>query len=103
MCAQFAEDQLLLTTSKLVRTDKRVADIYAIITKKQENGIRLLGELKEKLTAEVTVIAQDELKALVWVCAFNNYELASKVTEILFFEKKKEGSTSPLPKADIKP
>ena len=35
-------------TSKLVRTDKRVADIYAVIEKKQENGIRLPNELREK-------------------------------------------------------
>ena len=55
----------LLTTSKLVRTDKRVADIYAAIVKKQENGIRLLGELKERLTVEVTAIPQEEMKALV--------------------------------------
>ena len=33
----------LLTTSKLARTDAHVADIYAVITKKQGNGIRLLG------------------------------------------------------------
>ena len=55
----------LPTTSKLVRTDKRVADIYTVIVKKQENGIRLLDELKEKLTMEVTAIAQEEVKALV--------------------------------------
>ena len=102
MCAQFAEDQLLLTTSKLVRTDKRVADIYAIITKKQENGIRLLDELKQILTMEVTVIAHQELKPLVRLCAFDHYNLASKVTGKLFFKKKKKGSTSPLPKPEIK-
>ena len=55
----------LLTTSKLVRTDEHVAAIYAIITKKQENGVRLLNKLKEKLTTEVTAITQEEVKALV--------------------------------------
>ena len=55
----------LLATSKLVRTDKRVADIYAVIAKKQENKRRLLDELEKKLTIKVTAIAQEEVKALV--------------------------------------
>ena len=38
----------LLTTFKLVRTGERVADIYAVIATKQENGIHLLDEPKEK-------------------------------------------------------
>ena len=54
-----------LTTSKLVRTDKHVANIYAVIAKKQEDGIRLLTKLKQKLTMEVTATAHQEVKALV--------------------------------------
>ena len=61
----------LLTTSKPVKTDERAADIYAVIAKKQENRICLLDELKDKLTMEVTAIAQEEVKALVWLCAFD--------------------------------
>ena len=37
----------LSTISKLVRIDKRVADIYTVIVKKHESGIRLLGELEK--------------------------------------------------------
>ena len=52
----------LLATSQLVKTDEHVADIYAVIEKKQEMD---LDELKEILTMEVTAIAQEEAKALV--------------------------------------
>ena len=51
---------------------------------------------------EVTAIEQEEVKALVRLCAFDYYELASKVMEILFFKKKNKGSKFPLPKPEIK-
>ena len=89
-------------TSKLVKTDERVADIYALIVKKQENRICLLNELKETLTMEVMTITQEAVKALVRLCAFDYYKMASKVTGMLFFENKKKRSTFPLPKTDIK-
>ena len=42
-----------LSYNNMIRKDGRVADIYAEITKYQQNGIRLMDELKEKLTVEV--------------------------------------------------
>ena len=45
-----------LSCNEMTRKDGRVADVYAEITKYQQHGIRLLDELKEKLTAEVTKI-----------------------------------------------
>ena len=82
-------------------TDEHAADIYAAILKKQENIIRLLNKMKEKLTSKVTTIAYEEVKVLVRVCAFDYCELASKVMGILFYEQKKKGSTFPLPKTNM--
>ena len=42
-----------LSCNETIRKDGRVADIYAAIASCQQNGNRLLDEVKEKLTAEV--------------------------------------------------
>ena len=49
---------------------------------------------------EVTAIAQEEFRALAWLCAFDYYDMASNTGGILFFEKKKKGSTFPHPKTE---
>ena len=43
----------------MIRKDGRVADIDAAIASCQQNGIRLLDEVKEKLTLEVTKITKE--------------------------------------------
>ena len=77
----------LLATSKLVRMDERVADIYVSITKTQENRIRLRSELKQNVTTEVKMVAQEEVKALAQMYAFDYYDVASKTAVILFLGK----------------
>ena len=70
----------------MIQKDGRVADIYAEITKYQQNGIRLMDELKEKLTVEVKNITREELKGLTRICAFEYYETAFYVGGTLLLD-----------------
>ena len=65
-----------LSCNEMIRKDGRVVDIYAEITKYQQNGIRLLDELKQKLTLEVKNITREETKGLTRICALEYYETA---------------------------
>ena len=60
----------------MIRKDGRVADIYAAIASCQQNGNRLLDEVKQKLTAEVKKITKEEIKGLKRIYALEYFELA---------------------------
>ena len=59
-----------LSCNDMIRKDGRVADVYAEIAKYQQDGIRLLDELKQKLNEEVKNITREEVKGLRRICAF---------------------------------
>ena len=60
----------------MIRKDGRVADIYAAIASCQQNRIRLLDEVREKLTLEATKITKMEIKGLKRIYALEYFELA---------------------------
>ena len=71
----------------MIQKDGRVADIYAEITRYQQNGIRLLDELKQKLNGEVKNITREEVKGLKRICAFEYYEVAFYFGGTLLFDQ----------------
>ena len=63
-----------------------MADIYAAIASCQQNGNRLLDEVKEKLSAEVKKITKEEIKGLKRIYACEYFELAFYLGGVLLLE-----------------
>ena len=77
----------VLSCSDMIRKDRHVADVYAAVLTYQQNGIRLLGELKRKLSAEVTKITKEEVKGLERVRACEYYKVEYDLAGTLLLER----------------
>merc|ERR1711966_310459 len=75
-----------LSCNEMIRKDRRVADIYATIASCQQNGNRLLDEVKEELTAEVKRITKEEIKGLKRIYALEYFEVAFYLGGVLLLE-----------------
>jgi len=76
-----------LSCNDMIRKDGRVADVYAAILAIQQNGIRLMDEVKQKLSAEVTKITREEIKGLKRVCACEYYEVTHQLAGTLLLNQ----------------
>lgn len=54
----------------MIQKDGHVADVDAAILTIQQNGVRLMDKVKQKLTAEVTKITREKIKGLKRVCSY---------------------------------
>ena len=64
----------------MIQKDKRVTDVYTAILTIQQNGICLMDEAKQNLSAEVTKITKKEVNGSKRVCACEYYEVAHELT-----------------------
>ena len=91
----------LLTSSKLIEDDERVAHIHAEIAKYKESGIRQLDTLKVSLTAEARKITEHEVRGCKILCAYDYYEVAVDLAGILILDLQKEGSRYKTPETNM--
>lgn len=66
----------LLTCSTAVRNNKQVHYIYVKIALRQQYGMKLYDQLKEKLTAEISKITERECKAFRHLMTYGKYKLS---------------------------